>query len=141
MLYVANWGAKSTLSLDVTPTDTTISIPTPNNLLFTPPAGDHVYITVRSGNKFERMKVVDTHLGKLIVERGVDNTTPKSFYAGACVTIEWNPAQLCEYVRNCMDGVPDRCVTPQTVCMDCNTCLEVDASGHIVSINKGTGLC
>ena len=141
MLDVTNWGSRTTLSSAITPTDTTILVPSPDRHLFEVATGDHVYITVRSGNTFERMVVRGSAAGRLLVDRAQDNTTAKSFPTGACVSIEWNPAQLCEYTRMCIDGTDTPCLTPQTVCMDCNTCLEVGADGRIKSINKGTGIC
>lgn len=62
------------------------------------------YVEVRNGSVREVVKVVGRVGDKLTVERGQDNTVAQSFSTGACVDVEWNPQQLCEYIQQCSTG-------------------------------------
>lgn len=141
MLDVTNYGVSSTLSAELKRDSISISIPIPDNNKFMVATGDHVYATIRNGNVFEHVRIIGDASGKLIVDRGQDGTTPQTFPVGSCIKIEWNPAQLCEFVQNCVNGEDKACITPQTICADCNTCFEINAQGRIVSVNKGDSKC
>lgn len=99
-------------------------------------AGDsgYFYLTLRNGVVREVVKVVGRKGDTFTIERGQDNTHPQTFPLGACVDVEWNPAQLCEFVQNCVKGDADK-ISAGTVCFTCDTCIDYDAGGHIVAVN------
>ena len=70
----------------------------------------------------------------LEVRRGEDHTLIQEFPAGACFVVEWNPAQLCEFVQSCVNG-ESPVMSPGTYCLECNTCIDVDAYGRITKID------
>lgn len=128
------WGLHTTLARNITKTDTQIQVPMNTGHLFKGADAGHFYMTVRNGTVREVVKVVGRMGDTFTVERGMDNTTPQTFPRGSCLDVEWVPTQLCEFVNNCIKGDRDK-IKAGTVCISCDTCLEVDAGGHIVAIN------
>lgn len=94
----------------------------------------YFYVTLRNGNVREVVKVVGRKGDVFTIERGQDNTTAQTFPAGACVDVEWNPTQLCEFVQGCVTGDKHK-IPAGTVCMTCDTCIEYDDGGHIIRVN------
>lgn len=138
MLNVKAWGVVSELQSSITATDTKIKLPSGDGLKFKVPSTDHFYITVKNGGVREFMKVTSVVGDTLMVERAKDGTSAVSFAKGSCVKVEWNPAQLCEYVQNCTNKETTTSIEPQTICFSCETCIEIDEGGHVISVNGST---
>ncbi len=139
MLNVNPYGQSAKLATAMTSSQLTLKLPSGSGSAFDPGAGNHYYLTIRSGSNVERVKVIGRTGDTLTLEgRGADGTTAREWPQGACLSVEWNPAQLCEFTQNCMAGAPAPVgVTPQTVCMGSCTCFDVDASGRITRISGG----
>ena len=101
MLDVTNvWGRKTTTTKSISAKDTTIRVA--NGVLFEPKDGTHYYATLINGDSREVVKVTRREGDVLTVERGQDNTSALTFPSGVCVKVEWNPQQLCEFVKHSM---------------------------------------
>ena len=140
MLNVKPFGNISELSKPISSSDKVITLPMGDGVRFKVPSSDHFYITVRNGSSREFMKVTSVIGDKLHIERGVDDTTALSFPKGSCVKVEWNPSQLCEFVKGCVNVESKKGIEPQTICWSCDTCIEIDEGGHIVNVN-GSNKC
>lgn len=140
MLNVKPFGNISELSKPISSSDKVITLQMGDGVRFKVPSSDHFYITVRNGSSREFMKVTSVIGDKLHVERGVDDTTALSFPKGSCVKVEWNPSQLCEFVKGCVNVESKKGIEPQTICWSCDTCIEIDEGGHIVNVN-GSNKC
>lgn len=132
------WGVKTKVGASITANDTEIKVNQGAGILFKPADDGHFYLTIRNNNVREVVKVVGRTNDTLTVERGQDGTTPQTFSAGACVEVEWNPSQLCEFVNSCVTGDYHK-IKPQTLCVQCGTCLKIDEGGHIVEVNGVKG--
>lgn len=139
MLNATNVGQHTTLASAISASDLTLRLPGGAGSAFDPGTGNHYYMTIRSGTQIERVKVIGRTGDLLTLEgRGADGTSARQWPVNACLSIEWNPAQLCEFVKNCMEGAASPSgVSPQTVCMGSCTCFDVDASGRITRISGG----
>lgn len=133
MLNTNFWGINSKLSTAITPRDTQIKLPLGDGSKFRMADTDHFYLTLRNGGVREVVKVVARHGDTLSVERGQDNTTAQAFGADSCASVEWNPAQLCEFVKGCVGGCTN--ITPQTFVVGCGTAIEINECGNIININ------
>ena len=140
MLDVTNYGNTGKLGGAVTATQTVLPLVAGTGNLFSLAASTHYWLTIRSGAAMERVKVTARVGDTLVVAgRGMDGTTATAWNANACLSVEWNPTQLCEFVQQCTAGIPlPSSVTPGTFCLDKCTCITVDATGRITNINKGT---
>lgn len=87
-------GNRAILANSISVNDTEILVSSDEGNLFKTPTGNPYYITVRNRTTMERMLVLNTQGDKLFVQRGQDNTISQHFNSGACITVEWNPAQL-----------------------------------------------
>lgn len=100
----------------ITVTDATVTVSRADASRLAPASGEAVYITVRDGTNMERMLVTSVSGSSLIVQRGMDNTTAQTFRAGACISIEWNPAQLMAFLQQqtgtAAAGYTGVCTTP-----------------------------
>lgn len=132
------WGLHSQLGANITSKDTEIKLRAGSGIQFKAADDGHFYVTLRNKNVREVVKVVGRTGDTLTVERGHDGTTPQTFSTGACVDVEWNPSQLCEFVTQCVTGDSNK-IKPQTVCVQCGTCLTLDAGGHVVEVNGVKG--
>lgn len=132
-------GTTAQLAAPMTNSQLTLRVPSGVGALLDPGAGNHYYLTIRSSSAVERVKVIARSGGLLTLEgRGADNTTPQAWPQGACLSVEWNPAQLCEFVQNCMEGgAAPTGVEAQTVCMASCACIDVGADGRITKITGG----
>ena len=92
-------GNRSKLAKTVGADDNSIIVTSGEGNLFKTKTGNPFYITVRSSTVIERMLVLSVTGDELFVERGQDNTSIQRFYAGACITVEWNPAQLLALIQ------------------------------------------
>lgn len=139
MLSVRNWGNKSTLALGITATDDYITLAPGAEQLFPISTGEHFYLTLRTETKREVVLVTGGVGRQRQVERGQDGTAIQSFPAGTCIEVEWNPAQLREFVASVRCGTEVTGVSPGTYCLGCTTCITVNAAGQVVSINGSEG--
>lgn len=128
------WGNHTTIQKSITAKDTEMVVAIGTGVDFKHADNGHFYATLRNGNVREVVKVVGRVGDKFTIERGQDGTTPQTFPKGACVDVEWNPSQLCEFVKNCVTGDFAK-ITAGTVCMTCDTCIEYDDGGHIIRVN------
>ena len=133
MLHTKNMYNRTRLIKAIGALDTTLYITQGQGDKFMVPAGDHYFATIRTGDIREFVKVVSADFDKLHVVRAQDNSTAHSFPVDACITVEWNPEQLCGYVKTCALGMEISGVSG-TVCIDCGTCLTLD-SGKITKVN------
>lgn len=138
MLNVNFWGKCTKLVSAITSTDTELKLPMGDGTKFPMTSDDHFYLTLKNGGTREVVKVVARRGDVLTVERGQDNTNAQSFGKHACACVEWNPAQLCEYVQSCTQSCTN--ITPQTFVIDCGTAIEVNACGNIIAVN-GSSKC
>lgn len=102
---------------------------------FKPVEGTHYYATLYSGVAKREIVLVTAASGDMLeVQRGEDGTLEQEFPAGSCLIVEWNPAQLCEFVQTCVTG-ESPVMSPGVYCLECNTCITVDAYGRITKID------
>ena len=128
------YGVRTTLGRILTNKDNELTVSLGAGTQFKPADDGYYYITLRSGNLREVVKVTGRKGDTFTVVRGQDNTTAQAFPIGACVDVEWNPMQLCEYVQNCVTGDAHK-IAAGTVCFTCDTCFEYDEGGHIIAVN------
>ena len=102
-----------------------------------PASGTEYYATLYAGMKREIVRVTGVSGDIFAVARGEDNTTPLDFPGGTCLVVEWNPAQLCTFVQSCLQGEKP-VMSPGTYCLECTTCIDVDAYGRITKIDGVT---
>jgi len=140
MLDISKYGHRTELAKQVNKSDKEITVLRGDGVRFKMNTSDHFYLTITNGSSREVVKVVGVRGDVLSVERGADNTIPLVLPKGSCAKVEWNPAQLCEYVSNCVQGHIKPVLSPQTVCFTCDTCVEVDEYGRIVKVN-GSSKC
>ena len=133
MLNTNFWGKCTKLASSITATDTQIKLVAGDGAKFNMTGDDHFYLTIRNGGVREVVKVVARKGDVLTVERAQDNTSSQGFGVNACACVEWNPAQLCEFVQSCVGGCTN--ITPQIFVVQCGTAIEVNECGNIVSIN------
>lgn len=139
MLDANNVGARGSLPRGISSSDLSIPRPAANPGQFSIGANSHYYLTLRDGSRVERLKVTGMAGNLLAVMRGVDGTTPLSWPAGTCMLIEWNPAQLCEFVQQCTNIGPSATgLEAGRYCLTGCTCLDVDSLGRITNIDQGT---
>lgn len=133
MLNTTVWGKCTKLASAITAKDTQITLPVGEGSKFRINTDEHFYLTLRNGGVMEVVKVVARKGDILTVERAQDNTTAQTFGKDSCACVEWNPQQLCEFVKNCAGGCTN--ITPQTFVVGCGTSLTVNECGNIVKIN------
>lgn len=136
-LNVRNLTVRGKLNRAVDRTDTTLPLKFGEGLKFRVPDGDHFFATIRSFGHFEHVKVLRVDGDKLHVVRGQDNTKAQDWSADSCVIIEWNPAQLCEFVKSCVVGLEPISVEAGTHCLSCATCIEIADDGRIRKVIQG----
>lgn len=127
------WGKHTTLRKPLG-SETEMTVALGDGIDFKAADNGHFYATLRNGNTIEFVKVVGRKGDVFTIERGQDGTTAQTFPAGSCVDVEWNPSQLCEFTKQCVTGDSDK-IAAGTVCFTCDTCIEYDAGGHIISVN------
>lgn len=136
MLNVKNYGNTTKLAKAIGAAEQEVSVSTGDGSKLAVVSGDYFYATIRYNGVREFVKVVARNNDVLTVVRGQDNTTAQSFPKGACVEVEWNPKQLCEYVTACVNG--DTVSGLNGVhCIECGSCLTLDG-GKITKINGET---
>ena len=132
MLDTKCLGNKTELANAIAYNDNHIVLVGGSGVMFSVPSDKYYYATLRYDSKREVVKVLSIVGDKLTVTRGEDGTPMQSFPKGACVTVEWNPKQLCEFVAQCQQQELPGGVTGVT-CIDCGSCLTLD-NGRIVSV-------
>jgi hypothetical protein len=139
MLNANAIGSATKVGADVSASALVIPVQVGTGHKLDPGVGNHLWITMRRGNAVERMKVIARNGDLLTVEgRGADGTSAQALVAGDCLLVEWNPAMLCEFVKNCTNGAPEPSgVTPGVYCMDKCTCFTVGAGGLITAVSVG----
>jgi hypothetical protein len=139
MLNVNSYGNKGAIGAPVTATQTTLPLKSGQGALFDPGTGNHFWLTIHDSTGTERVKVTGRTGDILILAgRAMDGTTARTWNVGACVSVEWSPTQLCEFVQGCTAGAAaPTAVTPGTYCFDKCTCFTVDSSGRFTSITGG----
>lgn len=140
MLNANPVGTKVSLGKPATATDLTLTLKSGEGARVAPGPGNHIWVTLRRGAKVERVKVIARNGDVLSLEgRGADGTSAQDWIAGDCVSVEWSPAMMCEYITACMASAPAPSgVTPGTYCLDRCTCLEVGTDGRIMKIDQGS---
>lgn len=128
------YGLHTSLGVDLKASDKNLVVKHGAGLNFRSADAGHFYVTLRHGNVREVVKVVGRTGDTFTIERGQDNTVAQTFPRGACVDVEWNPLQLCEFVQGCVTGDKHK-IPAGVVCMTCDTCIEYDDGGHIIKIN------
>lgn len=134
-INVSNWSVRGRLAAMVASTEIQLRLKHGEGTNFRVPESDYFYATIRSFGKFEHVKVLSVHGDTLTVVRGQDNTKPQSWPADSCVEVEWNPAQLCEFAKQCTNGTSPTSVPAGTYCLDCTTCIEIGEDGRITAVN------
>lgn len=134
VLDKSKWSIASKLAQAMSPTDTIMRISTSDLARFKPESNTHYYLTIRSCSRFEVVRVTAARSDGLCVDRGIDNTTATDWPVGSCISFEWNPSQLCEFVAGC--GHAGTTGITGTVCTDCSTCLTL-VDGVIVGQEGG----
>lgn len=141
MIDVSKYGLNTKISSDVTATDSFIPLPAGLIGTFTPVAGTHYYMTLwGKGTNREVVRVTAVSGNKIVVDRGIDQTAPQAWPAGTCIGFDWNPTQLCEMWSACGNGL-DNVMAPGTYCIECTSCLTVNATGQITAIDGATKQC
>lgn len=141
MIDVTKYGLSTKTSSDIKATDKFIPLPVGVAGTFAPTAGTHYYMTLwGKGTNREVVRVVGLSGNKIAVERGIDHTSAQDWPAGTCIGFDWNPTQLCEMWRSC-NGDPGAVMAPGTYCIECTSCITVDASGRITSIDGAEKQC
>lgn len=135
-LNVSKWSARSKLAAVIDQNVQQIKVKYGEGLRFRVPDPDHFYATIRSHGKFEHVRVLDVDGDTLHVVRGVDGTEPQQWPVDACIEVEWNPAQLCEFAKQCVLGTTPTSVDPGVYCFDCTTCITVGEDGRITDIDR-----
>lgn len=132
------YGQHTSLAKSLSAMDTTMAISMGTGSKFRLGDGGHYYVTIKHGAVREVVKVVGRIGDTFTVERGQDNTSPINFPYGSCVYVEWNPQQLCEYIKQCAVGDSAK-IAAQDICFTCDTCIKIDDGGHITAVNGGDG--
>lgn len=139
MLNVSNMGNSGTLIRAITPTDTLIYLAPSQGARFQVPTGDHFFVTLREAGKHEVVQVSAVNGDSLVVARAQAGTVAQSFRGGTCVEEAWDAAQLAEFIQMQASGLGPTGVTPGTYCLNCNTCIDVNAEGRITAVNNPGG--
>ena len=140
MLNVNNYGNTGELAATAEATDTSLVVRSFDAPKFNTPAGSHYYLTIRQDARREVVLVTGVLGTNLTVVRAEDGTTAQRFTAGACITVEWNPAQLLEFLGAGPGGCTAVPGVAGTYCLGCTTCITVDGCGRVTQVN-GAGGC
>lgn len=127
-------GLSTQLTRALATTDSKVYIKSTDWPALIPTDGTHYYATIyKSGTQREHVLVRGIADGGLLVDRGQDGTVPLNFPYGSCLKVEWNPAQLTEYIEQ--SGIPTTFASPGVYCLDCTSCLTIDAQGRITNVD------
>lgn len=102
---------------------------------FVPAEGAYYYATVGRADTAHEIVRVEGYVSGfgLRVKRGVDNTNAMLHPQGTCVNILWNPQQLLDFLNGRLGSKP--IIAEGVYCLDCNSCITVNADGTIAEIN------
>jgi hypothetical protein len=141
LLIAGKYGIADNLSDAVNQTQDTLPLPIGHGAQYRPMAvGSYFYLTIKGAGKHEVVKVTDCIGDTLYVVRGQDGTLAQSFPDKSCLKVDWNPAQLCEFVQQCTGNTVLPVAHPGTYCLDCTTCITINAQGQITAVN-GAAKC
>jgi hypothetical protein len=141
MIDVTKYGLNTKTSADVSATDKFIPLPAGLIGTFAPVAGTQYYMTLwGKGTSREVVRVLGISGSKIHVDRGIDQTAAQAWPAGTCIGFDWNPSQLCEMWSSC-SGNPTDVMAPGTYCIECTSCITVDAEGRITNIDGAVKQC
>lgn len=130
MIHAKKIGLRSKLTRGISPTDTLIRV---EKLMLLNPENGHYWLTLDDGQSREFVCVTESVSGGLAVIRGVDDTVPRSFPAGTCISVQWNESALDEFINS--RGLPTPIVSPGVYCLQCTTCITINDQGQIVKID------
>lgn len=139
-LSTTQWGRTTTLSDAVQADDTILPIAPADAAALAVAPGTHYYLTLRNTGRLEVVRVVGSVGNELMVERGQDGTTAQSWPIKTCAVVEWNPQQLREFIDAVGSGTEPSGVAPGTYCLNCTSCLTINAAGQITAVD-GAGGC
>lgn len=134
-INVSKWSTRGKLSAPLAADATEVKLRFGEGVGFRIPENDYFYATIRSHGKFEHVKVLAVKGDTLHVVRGQDGSAAQSWQPMSCIEVEWNPAQLCEYTKQCVNGTTPTSVDAGTYCFDCTTCVEIGTDGRITAVN------
>lgn len=98
-----------------------------------PADGAYYYALIENGVAREIVRVTGYIAGKgLIISRAQDNTTVTNFPSGSCINVVWNPQQLLDFLDGQQKTKPQ--IKPDTYCLDCNSCIKIEADGTISEV-------
>lgn len=130
----SKWGLSTKIVGALNTGDTFLKVPSDVLSAWIPASGTQYYATLRSGGQIEHVLVKGYIAGRgLLVARAQDGTTVGNFPAGSCISVEWNPQQLLDFLDNKPDVKPK--IQAGVHCIGCNTCLTIEADGTISAIN------
>lgn len=132
---VSKWSSHSKLSKAIDMNDTEIKVRYSDGLKFKVADDGYFYATIRSFGQYEHVKVLRVTGDTLHCVRGQDGTKAQSWNVDSCIEVEWNPAQLCEFTKQCVHGTAPTTVDAGTYCLDCDTCIEIGGDGRITAVN------
>lgn len=134
ILDVSKMNLSTKLSQAISSVDEFVHVTPGTGVRFKPLEGTEYYATLYAGTRREIVRVTGAAGDTLHVVRGEDHTLPLDLPGGTCFIVEWNPAQLCAFVQTCVSAEKP-VMAPGTYCLECNTCIEVDAYGRIIKID------
>lgn len=134
-INVSKWSSHSKLAHHIDDKTTDVPVTFGHGLRFRVPDADYFYATIRSHGKYEHVKVLGVSGDTLHVVRGQDDTKAQTWPTEACIEVEWNPAQLCAFTQQCVNGTAPTTVDPGVYCLDCATCITVGDDGRITAID------
>lgn len=141
MIDVSKYGLSTKTAADILATDAFIPLPVGLAGAFMPTAGTHYYLTLwGNGTRREVVRVLGIGGNKLRVVRGIDQTRAQAWPSGTCINFDWNPSQFCEMVESCSGG-STAIMAPGIYCIECNSCLTIDAMGRITNIDGAIKQC
>lgn len=134
-LNVSKWSSHGKLAQSLTAEATEIPLGFGEGLRFRLPDTDYCYATIRSNGKYEHVKIMAVKGDTLHVVRGQDNTVAQTWSPNSCIEVEWNPAQICEYTKQCALGETPTTVAAGTYCLSCSTCITIGEDGRITAVD------
>jgi hypothetical protein len=133
-INVNNVNNHGTLGAELNVTDNTLRVAAGSGQRFATHPGTHYYLTLRDGNAIERVRVTNRAGDVLSIQRAQDGTSERRWPKNTCISVEWSPAQLCEFMAECGAGTPAPSVNAGTYCLTSCTCVTIDGAGRITNI-------
>lgn len=135
MIDITKLNRRTRIVYSIDSNDLFISVPTGLGSILKPVLGTNYYATLYNGTKREIVLVENASGDQLFIKRAMDNTIATPFPGGSCFVVEWNPAQLCEWVNEgCVQGLRP-IIDPGKYCLTCESCLTISANGTIQAVD------